>query len=94
EGTNNNGHLGPTNEHNWGASPYPWLTFYRDTNSYLNGNEECDCYRGIPFTPDEIFENRFFHLAEYDVRISYLCSFNGASLKGHNDFRALAGRQR
>lgn len=74
----------------WEGTHSSWPTFYEYTNAKLNvGNstEFCDCYRsGISSEyPYNVSENRFFAIADEDIRLSYVQFFT-PTLQVHGHF--------
>ncbi|KNC76460.1 hypothetical protein SARC_11039 [Sphaeroforma arctica JP610] len=74
-----------------------WKQFFSDTNSYLNGEEECDCFREDKWPIENIiFENRYLHMEKYNVKVTYLMHYkrnnwpNTSDIWGHHGFGPLA----
>eukprot|EP01134_Creolimax_fragrantissima_P007108 CFRG7108T1 len=85
-----NGRLSPTKEALWTMQGKTWKQFYQDTNGYLNGNEQCDCYRNSEvFDPVQVYENRYFHMKTYNISITYyeyFATMKGRDITGHYGF--------
>jgi hypothetical protein len=60
-----------------------WFDFYNTTNTLLQPNEWCDCYRDDDHYNDKRqFENRYYTDASLNVTMTYI-QFNGMFCHGH-----------
>lgn len=58
-----------------------WQSFYHDTNAAMRGFETCDCFREVTSVVEELVENRYLFIAEYNLTVTYLSLFGLVPMK-------------
>ena len=59
-----------------------WIRYYNTTNSILQPQEQCDCFRPQHFDYNKLFENRYYTDDAKKLKITYIW-YTGGHVQGH-----------